>query len=140
MKQLGMRELTTDWRGDVSLLVLRVIFGFGMLYGHGFRKLDKLLAGGEIKFLDFMGLGAEWSLGLAVFAEVGAAALLMVGLGTRLAAFPLWFTMMVAVFVAHWGDPFADMEAGLMYGAVYLALMLMGGGRYSLDFVIWKRS
>lgn len=135
-----MRDVMTDWRGDVSLLVLRLVFGFGMLYGHGLRKLDKLLAGGEIKFMDFMGLGAEVSLGLTVFAECVAAAMLMLGLATRAFALPLWFTMMVAVFVAHWGDPFGDMEPGLMYGAVYLALMLLGGGRYSLDYWIWKRS
>lgn len=140
MKMLGMREVMTDWRGDVSLLVLRGIFGFGMMYGHGLRKLEKLTAGGEIKFMDFMGLGPEVSLGLTVFAEFFAAIFLVLGLGTRVFALPLWFTMMVAVFVAHWGDPFSDMEAGLMYGAAYLALMLMGGGRYSLDYLIWKRS
>lgn len=123
---------------DVVLLLLRLMFGLSMAYAHGWPKLQKLMAGGEIKFLDFLGLGAEISLGLAVFAELGCALLLALGLFTRLAAIPLIITMFVAVFVAHWGDPYADMEKGLMFLIPYLCILLAGPGWYSIDAQIRK--
>jgi putative oxidoreductase len=111
-----------------------------MIYGHGLGKLQKLFGGGEIQFMNFMGLGAEVSLGLTVFAEFLCGILLMLGLFTRAVAFPLLFTMLVAIFMVHFNDPFTKLEKPIMYGVAYLVLMLSGGGQYSLDFKIWNKS
>lgn len=118
---------------DVVLLLLRLMFGLSMAYAHGWPKLQKLMAGGEIKFMDFEGLGPEISLSLAVFAELVCALLLAIGLFTRLASVPLIITMGVAVFVAHWGDPYSDMERGLLFLVPYICLLLAGPGWYSVD-------
>lgn len=123
---------------DVVLLLLRLTFGLSMAYAHGWPKLQKLMAGGEVKFLDFLGLGPEVSMGLAVFAELGCALLLAVGLFTRLASIPLIITMFVAVFVAHWGDPYSDMEKGLLFLTPYLCILLAGPGWYSIDAQVRK--
>lgn len=123
---------------DVILLLLRLTFGLSMAFAHGWPKLQKLIAGGEIRFMDFLGLGPEISLGLAVFAELFCAILLAVGLFTRLSAIPLIITMFVAVFVAHWGDPYSDMEKGLLFLVPYVCLLLAGPGWYSIDARIRK--
>ena len=123
---------------DVGLLLLRVIFGGLMLVNHGLGKMDKLLAGGEIKFADPIGLGMELSLQLAVFAEVICAGLLVVGAFTRFALMPLIFTMLVAVFVVHWSDAFGDKEGGLLYLIPYLILFVNGSGKYSVDYQLFK--
>ncbi len=123
---------------DLVLLLLRLTFGLGMAAGHGWPKLMKLMSGGSIKFYDFAGLGPEISLGLAVFSELLCAALLVIGLYTRLAAVPLLFTMLVAILGAHWGDPFGDFEKALLYAVPYLCLMLAGPGWYSVDAQIRK--
>lgn len=120
-------------QADVALLALRLIFGFCMAFLPGLSKLKKLFGDEPIEFMNFMGLGDSVSLALVVFAEFFCSILLFFGFFTRLATIPLMFTMLVAVFYAHWSDPFSDKEHGLLYLGAYLAIFLMGPGRYSVD-------
>lgn len=120
---------------DVVLLILRIGVA-AMMLTHGLPKLQMLLGGGEIQFPGVMGLSPAISLGLAVFAEVIASVLILFGLATRLAAIPLIFTMMVAVFMIHANDPFASKELGLLYIFLYIPLLILGSGKFSLDAVI----
>ena len=121
-----------------SLLLLRITFGGAMIIGHGQGKLERLMGDEPIKFMDFMGLGAETSLMLVVFAEFFCALLLVGGLFTRYAAIPLIFTMLVA-FNKHLGNPFSDMEGALLYLASYVAIYFLGPGKFSFDYMIWNR-
>jgi len=89
----------------IALLLLRLTFGLSMAFAHGWPKLQQLLAGGDIKFYDFMGIGPAASLSLAVFAELLCGLLLALGWFSRFAALPLIFTMLVAIFGPHLGDP-----------------------------------
>ena len=106
---------------------------------HGYPKFQKLLSG-NMEFADPIGLGVGVSLFLTVFAEFFCGLLLLLGLGTRLSSIPLFITMFVAGFVVHGADPFARKEKALMYLLIYLAIFLMGGGKYSLDNLIKKKS
>src|SRR5262245_40280989 len=87
-----------------GLLILRVGFG-AFMASHGWGKLQMLLAGESENFADPIGVGKWLSLVLAVFAEFVCALLVVVGLGTRLAAIPPAITMAVAAFVVHANDP-----------------------------------
>ena len=117
---------------DIAILILRVSIGVFMLI-HGWPKFQKLLGDGPIKFPDPLHIGATFSLILTVFAEVLCSVFIILGLGTRLGAFPLFITMLVAVLVVHSGDSFSDRESALQYLLVYLVLLVSGGGRYSID-------
>ena len=99
----------------LGLLLLRLSVG-GMMLTHGMPKLWRLL-GGATRFADPLGLGQLPSLALTVFAEVVCAALLIAGAKTRFAAAPLLFTMLVAAFIVHGGDPFKKQELALLYAA-----------------------
>ncbi len=105
---------------------------------HGYPKLQRLLSG-EMRFGDPLGLGPEVSLVLAVFAEFVCAILIVLGLGTRLAAIPLIVTMSVAAFIAHGGDPFGRKEMALLYLVLYVVLLITGSGKFSLDQILNKR-
>ncbi len=118
---------------DLSLLLLRLAFGGLMFLNHGLGKFNKLMAGGEIKFANVFGMGPELSLGLAVFAEVVCAIMVVLGLFTRMAVIPLIITMLVAIFVIHIGDPFKKMESAIIYLIPYLVLFWNGSGKYSVD-------
>lgn len=119
---------------DIAIFLARAGIAVLMLT-HGISKAA-LFNETPVQFMDFMGLGSEISLGLAIFAEIGCSVLILLGLGTRIAVIPLIVTMLVAVFVAHSGDPFAHKEMGLHYLLVYIMLLLTGSGKYSLDRVI----
>ena len=79
------------------------------------------------------------SLGLATFGELVCGVLIALGLGTRLAAIPFAFTMLVAMFVAHAADPWSDKEHAFLFLVPAITLMLTGPGRYSLDALIAAR-
>ncbi|MEL7589185.1 MAG: DoxX family protein [Prolixibacteraceae bacterium] len=132
------RTGTNAYVQDLWLLILRVGIGASMLT-HGIPKLQMLMAGGDIAFADPFGIGDFWTLVLAVFAEVFCSGLLILGFLTRLAAVPLSVTMGVAFFMIHSADPFGKKEMALLYLLIYLTLLVLGGGNFSLDRVIRKR-
>lgn len=124
---------------DIALLMLRMMFGFGMLYGHGLGKLQRLTSGEEVRFMEFLGMSPEVTLALVVFAEVVCAILIIAGAFTRLATIPLIIAMFVAIFVRHIDDPFSKMEKAWLYFVPYLTLLLTGAGRFSIDNWLLKR-
>ena len=104
---------------------------------HGIPKLILLLSGNEIHFLDFLGLGPHISLALAVFAEVACSILIFLGLATRFASIPLIITMLVAIFKAHGADPFNIKELAVAYLVIFFALLIAGGGKFSLQYYLF---
>lgn len=128
------------WRGRLdaaSLLVLRLVFGGAMIYGHGWGKLTTY-AERSASFPDPLGVGSATSLALAVFAEAICAIAIMLGLFTRLAAVPLIVTMLVAFFIVHADDPFGRKELAFVYLGAYVALLFRGAGAWSVD--AWLKS
>lgn len=123
---------------DCVLLIVRIAVAAFMLT-HGYPKLMKLLAGGEIQFANPFGLGMYFSLVLAVFAEFFCSILVGLGIGTRLAAIPLIITMSVAAFIAHGSDPFGRKELALLYLVVFVFLLFTGSGKFSVDYFISKK-
>ena len=117
---------------DFALLIIRLGSG-AMMLTHGIPKINRLFGEGPVKFADPFGLGPELSLGMAIFAEVICAILLMVGFKTRLATIPLIITMLTAAFYAHWNDPFGKKELPLLYICVFLAILAFGAGKFALD-------
>lgn len=127
--------MTNSTYPNLGLLLLRVAAS-AMMLTHGIPKIGRFFAEGPIKFADPFGLGPEISLGLAIFAEVACAILVLVGFKTRLATIPVIFTMLVAAFYAHADDPFGKKEPSLLFLTLFLSVLLMGPGKYALDSLI----
>jgi len=137
MKRLFNTETN---EGFLNLIILIVRLSVAaLMITHGLPKLSKLLAGGEIQFTDPFGLGPALSLVLVVFAEFFCSILIGIGLGTRLASIPLIITMFVAAFVAHADDPIAKKEMALLYLTFYLLLLVTGGRKFSVDYLITRK-
>ncbi|MGL4293865.1 MAG: DoxX family protein [Bacteroidales bacterium] len=120
---------------SLAILFLRVFIGIVMLT-HGFQKLvnfNELVA----VFPDPIGIGALPSLALATFAEVICSFLLILGLLTRPAALILVINMLVATFLAYPGEAFAIHELPSLYLAIYVVITVLGGGRYSMDWILF---
>jgi putative oxidoreductase len=102
--------------------------------------VQKVMSFGDLaeQFPDPIGLGSQFSLVAAIGAEIGCSLLLILGLGTRLAAIPLAFTMLVALLVVHSNDPWKIKELAAVYLSVYVSLMFTGAGKFSLDRLLFR--
>jgi putative oxidoreductase len=120
---------------DLMLLILRIVVALFMLK-HGYSKVTKYFAGGDLKFADPLGIGVGASLFLAAFSEFFCSIFVLIGLATRLAVIPIMITMSVASFVIHWDDGLSKMELPLMFILVYSVLLVLGSGKYSIDHLI----
>ena len=118
-----------------ALFIARIAIGLMMLT-HGWPKLEHLLSGEPVQFASVFGLSATISLVLAVFAEVICSFFLIIGFATRLAVLPLIVTMLVAVLHIHGADPFSAKETATLFLLVFLMLLILGSGKYSVDALI----
>ena len=138
-------ECNTDLNGkkncpelkDFGLLVFRLIIGFFMLT-HGWQKLSNFSEMSQ-QFPPMLGLSSQVALSLIIFAEFFCSIALILGLFTRLAAIPLIIGMSVAAFVAHSGQPFGARELPLLYLGMYVVILLTGGGKISLDTLLYSK-
>ncbi len=121
-------------RHDLALLLLRVWMAGSVAALHGWGKIERLSAD-PVQFADPFGFGPEISLALAMLAEVVAAALVVIGLGTRWAALALIVTLGTAFFTAHHGalTGAGNGELPFVYVAGFVAVFLAGPGRFSVD-------
>ena len=70
---------------------------------------------------------------LAALLEVGGGILLILGLATPAVAALLVLEIAFILLYVRSGAPFAHKELDLLVFAIAFALMIMGGGKYSLD-------
>lgn len=137
---------------DVALLVLRVMLGI-VFFPHGMQKLTTMFGGFGFEgtmgfFTGKLGIPAVFAF-LAIMAEGLGWLGLITGLLTRVAAFGITVNMIVAVYMIHWhngffmnwfgamtseGKPAVEgFEFHLLVIAIGIALMIRGGGKWSLD-------
>ncbi|WP_085537618.1 DoxX family protein [Massilibacteroides vaginae] len=119
---------------SVFLLAARLVFGCTFM-SHGWQKwtqAESLLQ----SFPDPLGVGSQASLVLALFAEIVCPLGFILGFLYRLALVPMIFTMLMAFFVIHGGDPFAIRELSFLYLALFTFLLIIGPGRFSIDSLI----
>jgi putative oxidoreductase len=148
MKKILFDCGTRDTTASLGILALRVMTGLMMLLGHGVPKLQNytmLKDKFELQVYPFQHFASSINLMLCIAAEAGAAALIVIGLCTRPAAFMLGFTMVVAAFGVHGTAPWfmaqdvpAAKEPALLYLIPMIAIILTGGGAISLDAAIYK--
>lgn len=133
-KRLNSTMLSEFVDAKTSAMILRVLVAFFMIYGHGFGKVMNVL-GGNLQFLDPIGIGPEASLILAAFAEGICAFLVLIGFWTRLASLILVINMSVAIFFHHIpsGDAFGDFESAALYLVAFFVIFLLGPGNFAID-------
>ncbi|HKR65123.1 MAG TPA: DoxX family protein [Thermoanaerobaculia bacterium] len=146
MRKWDVRRGSTD----VAALVLRLAAG-SIFLPHGWSKVAGEGGAGAFAADIAANYHIPTFLGyLASYAELVGAALLIVGLLTRLDALLLAGTMFVAAFIVQLPDALYEVPPGsfklfvairgielpLAMLSLCLALVLIGGGRYSLDALL----
>ncbi|MCF2948476.1 DoxX family protein [Paraglaciecola aquimarina] len=132
---------TTD---TISTIPLRLSAGI-IFSAHGGQKLFSWFGGygleGTGQWMESIGLSPGYLMALmAGSAELFGGILLILGLLTRPAALVLAFTMLIAIFSVHINNGLFMSNNGFEFGlalfALSLALLVQGGGKYSIDKII----
>lgn len=155
----------TTWRprfdalhASLSPLLLRLVMAYEY-FESGLEKLrgENWFASVQSDFpfpFNHVPTGLSWT--MATWTELIAAALLVVGLGTRLAAFSLLVLTFVATAAVHWPDMvsmlsdllkgyaisdkgYGNFKLPLLFSLILIPLVFGGGGRLSLDALIAPR-
>lgn len=123
---------------DWGLLLLRAAVGIYLAFGHGWGKV----AGGPEQWAglggtmsDVFGLGflpTFWGF-MSGFAEFFCALLVVIGFYSRPAALLVVLNMAVAATAHLTGNAPGGPEMALLYGFVFLSLIFIGPGKYSID-------
>jgi putative oxidoreductase len=125
-----------DWAFNLGTLLLRLGAG-ALIIPHGYSKLVHFSAM-KSSFMNFLGLGSMISLVLVIFAEFFCGMFVILGLFTRLTVIPLVIDMSIALFKANKGDVFGEGASAALFLTCFLALLLFGPGKASVDGLINK--
>lgn len=120
---------------NLGLLIIRLSIGFSFVYFHGWEKItggvDKWeMLGNQMQYAGINFLPVVWGF-MAALAEFGGGLLLMIGLFTRPAAFFMATTMLVANLMHYYKDGLEAHPFEMLF--IFIALFIMGAGKYSLD-------
>ncbi len=124
--------MTTSGSFSIGALIMRLGFG-GLMLTHGIPKMLEVFNGNLEVVGDPLGVGALLTSILVIIGEVISPLLIIVGYKVRLTAIPAIITMAVAAFMIHGADPLAKKEMALLYLTGYIAIGLMGAGKYSVS-------
>ena len=129
---------------DAGLLFIRLGIGFAFIFVHGWGKISggpelwgKI--GGSMANLGITFAPVFWGF-MASLAEFGGGILLVLGLFTRSTSAFMAFTMFVA-FMQHTSklDPWNRAIYPMEMFAVFMALIFLGAGKFSIDALISKK-
>ena len=127
---------------DLGLLLLRIAVG-GTLVAHGLQKLFVYTVPGVTQSFAGMGVPAAEVVAPAVATiELVGGALIVAGVGTRIAGLFAAAAMLGAVFTAHLSAGFFAADGGfelpLLLACAAVALALTGPGRLSLHAALLR--
>jgi putative oxidoreductase len=127
---------------DAGLALLRIVLGATFIM-HGGQKLFVYGFAGVTGAFAQMGIPMPGLLGpFVAFVEFFGGIAIVLGLLTRLAAFGVGATMVVAILTVHLKNGFfapTGVEFPLSLLASALTLVIAGAGAYSLDALIGRR-
>ena len=122
---------------DITMLFFRATVCMEMIFVHGFKKLGIGSAEAE-KVPNPLHLPEVFNYAFAVSANTFFPFLVLIGLCTRLATLPTLAVTLTGYFVLHWNDPFLTRDGPFIYSAIFLLILILGPGKYSIDNYIYK--
>lgn len=125
-----------------GLLILRIGIG-AMFIIHGYPKIVGGTQTWAFLGMQMSNIGIDfghvfWGF-MAAFAEFAGGILLIAGLFTKPAALMMLFTMFIAA-VMHFqlGEGIKGASHAIELGIVFLAILIAGAGKYSLDYLLFN--
>ena len=124
---------------EMAILFLRVFIG-GVMLLHMIGKLQDY-DNYVLNFQSIVGLNHATSFALSILFEGLFAVMIIMGVGTRLAAALMAIVMIVSICEALMQGTVTDAESKLefIYIGIYITLVLSGSGRYAISTMFLNR-
>lgn len=121
---------------NTAMLLLRLGGGI-LLMSHGYPKMAHFSEYSQ-HMPSLFGIGQPATTVLVIIAEFFCALFVALGLFTRLACIPILFNMgYIAIKIHNW-DVFDSAHAASLFFAVFLTLLIVGPGKFSIDGLMKK--
>lgn len=129
---------------DIGILILRVTIGcaFALIYGK--MKIEGgsnmwTMVGSALTNFGITSGHTFWGF-MATISEFGGGILLILGLFTRSAVILMAFTMIIAASThLFMHDQWYNVMNPINMLAVFIALLFLGAGKYSLDYILFHK-
>jgi putative oxidoreductase len=148
--------LLPHWSQDLMVAIPRVICGALLTYNFGAPKFglpwsnaDTGLRLFEVAFWfpkDVEAYGGIFAIAPSFFAWMGAFSeaiggiMLLLGFQTRMAGFLIMCTMLVAIFMQQWQHGMWMMLPAMGFLWISIFYLILGSGRFGIDFLITKNN
>lgn len=142
MKKILIRladPFPVHWAFNTSMLLFRASASLELMIVHGFKKLGIGTAETE-KIPNPLHLPDAFNNVFAISANIFFPFCILLGLCTRLAALPVLAVTLTGYFVLHWNDAPLIKDTPGIYSLVFLLILVLGPGKYSIDNYIYKKS
>ncbi|TRW25930.1 DoxX family protein [Flavobacterium zepuense] len=141
MKRIFIDLIKSDLKSGLynfGILFFRVAIASELIYVHGLKKIGIGVAQPEV-IPNPIGLPDALNNFVAIAANVYLPFLIIIGLFTRVAALPALAVTATGYFLMHFNDDPMVRDMPFMYATSLLLIVLLGGGRYSLDNLIYNK-
>jgi len=155
VKKILTPKLQTDWMADLLFAVMRFLCGMLLALSFGADKFGVPWTA-ESQNLDLFEVAAWFPEDVAAyggvfaitpiffawmgaFSEAVGGIFLALGLKTRVAAFLIMCTMLVAIFMQKWGQGIWGMLPAMGFLWISIYNLYLGSGRFGLDYLLTRK-
>ncbi|RDC56365.1 DoxX family protein [Pedobacter chinensis] len=141
MKKLIQQLLSSDLKSPLynfAILFFRIAIATELILVHGLKKIGIGVSVAEV-IPNPLGLPEALNNFIAITANVYLPVLVIIGLFTRPAALPALAITATGYFIVHGHDSLAERDIPFMFSVSLLMIVLLGGGKYSLDNHLSKK-
>ncbi|MEO7140884.1 MAG: DoxX family protein [Ferruginibacter sp.] len=123
---------------NLTFLILRILVSVELMVVHGLKKVGIGVTNAE-HVPNPLHLPDALNQAFATSANLFFPVLVILGFFTRLAVLPILAVTLTGYFIVHWNDALLVKDTPFMYSAVYLLILVLGPGKYSIDYFINKK-
>ncbi len=121
-----------------SMLLFRLAVSLELIVVHGLKKVGVGVSTAEL-IPNPLHLPELLNQYFATGANLVAPLFIILGLFTRLAILPVLAVTLTGYFVLHLHDALLVKDVPFMYSIVFLLILVLGPGKYSVDYFIHKK-
>lgn len=138
MKVIQLHSHIESSVNDLALLAFRVAVSAQLIVVHGLKKLGIGVTQAE-NVPNPLHLPQAINQIFATSANVIFPLFIIFGVLTRLATLPILAVTLTGYFIVHGSDPLPERDVPFMYSIVFLLILILGPGKYSIDNILHRK-